>query len=449
MKTFLARFACCLLGSALLLAAQAAPAKPAKPPKPPFVPPALADGAAFYQGTGPLLIARPATLSLSTAAGDVAIAETAPTVTFVYYPGQTHQGQPWSAWGEGVVHEGRYYSAVGDHRRTTNLYAYDPATHELKIVLELAKLFAQPDDAYLPGKVHARLAVGHDGWLYFQTHNGGKHQTEQYRYAGDWIARYNVATGQGEVLAQGPVGLASMPTGLTDPQRLIVYAGTEQQGRFFAYDVASRQVVYRGADDQGPTRCILFDPASGSVYWRPRGAPLMWHYDPAKRTAEQFACPIDPRAATAGTDAAGHLYAIDWAGDLWRFTPATRASERLGHAAISANVYITSMEQDPTGRYLYYAPGAHGGAYQDGTPVLQYDLQTGRKKVIAFLAPYLEQAVGYTPIGTYSVRLSAAGDRLFITWMGDRHYAPARQGRPDFDVCALTVVDLPASERSP
>ena len=48
---------------------------------------------------------------------------------------------------------------------------------------------------------------------------------------------------------------------------------------------------------------------------------------------------------------------------------------------------MTSLDVDPTGRYLYYVPGAHGDAEKDGSPVVQFDVRTRSKKVIAFLHP--------------------------------------------------------------
>jgi len=33
---------------------------------------------------------------------------------------------------------------------------------------------------------------------------------------------------------------------------------------------------------------------------------------------------------------------------------------------------------DSTGRYLYYCPGAHGTACNDGTPFFQFDIKTGK-----------------------------------------------------------------------
>jgi len=105
---------------------------------------------------------------------------------------------------------------------------------------------------------------------------------------------------------------------------------------------------------------------------------------------------------------------------------------------------VTSIDADPTGRYLYYVSGAHGRADEDGTPVVQFDTRTQTRKVLAFLAPVLREQVGYTPIGTYSTALGEDGRRLFVTWNGYREGAD-----DEWDVCALTVIHIPESERIP
>ena len=104
--------------------------------------------------------------------------------------------------------------------------------------------------------------------------------------------------------------------------------------------------------------------------------------------------------------------------------------------------YIASLDADPTGRYLYYIPGAHGGSDQDGTPVVQFDVQTKQKKVLAFLHPFYQEKYGAALRGTYSLAVDPKGDKLYISWNVSR-------GTRAWDCCALTVVHIPESERLP
>ena len=70
--------------------------------------------------------------------------------------------------------------------------------------------------------------------------------------------------------------------------------------------------------------------------------------------------------------------------------------------SLTVNGRRHTLDVDPTGRYLYYVLGAHGGSQHDGTPIVQFDVNTKRKKIIAFLHPFYQDKNGYTPLGTFS-----------------------------------------------
>jgi hypothetical protein len=113
-----------------------------------------------------------------------------------------------------------------------------------------------------------------------------------------------------------------------------------------------------------------------------------------------------------------------------------------GTAAVGTQAYVATIDADPTGRYLYYMPGAHSSSDRDGSPVVQFDVQTGRNKIIAFLHPFCCDKYGLTPKGTYSSALSPEGVTLYITWNVGR-------GGCTWDCCGLTVIHIPESERKP
>jgi len=178
------------------------------------------------------------------------------------------------------------------------------------------------------------------------------------------------------------------------------------------------------------------------------GGPLM-RYDPASGAPPlQIPGKIGIRSATRETQD-GFIYTVSSSGDarLWRFNTRTEQIEELGSAVVASQDYITSIDVDPTGRYLYYVPGAHGGAEKDGSPVVQFDVKTRTKKIIAFLHPFYRDKYGYIPLGTFSSALSPEGDTLFITWNGNRS-GPFR-GRLPWDGVALTVLHIPDAERKP
>jgi hypothetical protein len=125
---------------------------------------------------------------------------------------------------------------------------------------------------------------------------------------------------------------------------------------------------------------------------------------------------------------------------LWQFNTRTEKAKQIGMIAVGTEAYVASLDVDPTGRFLYYVPGAHGGGYRDGSPLVQYDVKAGTKKVIAFLHPFYQDNYGFTPKGTYSTAVSAEGDKVYITWNVSR-------GTRAWDCCGLTVVHIPESER--
>src|SRR5688572_4346892 len=61
-------------------------------------PPKLPGGELVATDSSPTFLIAPETLGK-----DVAIAQTPPTVDFLYYPGQNYEGKPWSNWGDSVA----------------------------------------------------------------------------------------------------------------------------------------------------------------------------------------------------------------------------------------------------------------------------------------------------------------------------------------------------------
>jgi hypothetical protein len=448
-----------LLGNTLLLGAEPtakpAPAvKPAKPPKapkapppppPPWVAPSLPDGQLVVHDQDPAMLVPPTDLPNQPGPDTYAVAKEAPLVDFAYFPGQDHAGRPWSGWGQGCFTNGRYYAAIGDHAWNAYIYEYDPVASKLTQTLDIRAFLAMPEGHYTPGKVHSQLGAGQDGWIYFATHNGGGGRaTPENHYAGDWLMRVHPGDAKAEIIAHGPAGLASIPTGLFDAQRQLFYGGTEQELRFLAYDVAKKEQLFLSEPNQGPSRAIIFSQSTGRVYVRVHGKEIT----PARRfdptTRELTVMPdlaLDPRSTTRETKT-GLIYAADWVGQLWVFDVKTERATVVGSLNIGPKTYITSLALDPTERYLYYSAGAHGGARGEGTPIMQYDLKTKTRKVIAFLAPFYTAKYSYTPDGTYSTVLSDDGAILFNTWNGNR------VGTKGYgDVVALTAIHLPASER--
>jgi hypothetical protein len=423
-------------------------------------PPALPGGKIVATDTSEAFLKPVATIK-----SDVAIARTAPTIDFSYVPGQNYPGGPWSCWGDGLAVNGKYYTSIGDHyalakdkdpKRSGNamVFEYDPAAKSYRLLVDTTQLVAVPEGTYRPGKIHSRLDQGDDGWVYFSTHRGSVSATRgnAFPFEGDYILRTHPGTGKSEVVARGPIPKHSIPNGILDPQRLIFYGGTigpesyDGPVHFFAYDVKAGKVLYAGPD--GPARCMILARSTGKLYYVPGGGagPLM-RYDPEKPSDPpvRLAPTLAIRATTLETPQ-GIVYAVSGKGEtstLYAFDVRTEKVEEIGEASVGTQKYIATLDADPTGRYLYYSAGAHGGSETDGTPVVQFDLKTRKRKVIAFLHPFYKETYGATLAGTFGMAVDPAGDKLYVTWNVNR------AGGRSWDTVALSVIHIPASERAP
>jgi hypothetical protein len=379
----------------------------------------------------------------------VEIAKTPPTVDFLYYPEQNYPGNPWSHRSDGIVIGDKYYSSSNDHlapRGTAMLWEYDAPAKKFRLLCDTTKFLesvkAFPESMnYRPGEMQSRIDMGSDGWLYYATDRGSPTVTHDGNgYKGEWVLKTNPKTLETKIVYTHPVEKHTLPASVLDPVRMIYYGGTapgkdakNQKVQFFAIDVKTGKLL-KVADD-GPTRTLIFSPSTGCVFWEGK------KYDPKTNEITGANVP-HVRSATAET-ADGLVYGTSGTkSDLWSFRPKTGELKQLGPGAVAKSEYIASIEADPTGRYLYYVPGAHGGAAADGSPVVQYDVKTGKKKVIAFLHDVFWDKYGYALDGSFGSALDAKGERLFVSWDG------WRKGQPrGWESCSLTVIHIPASER--
>ncbi len=434
------------------------PAPPAGADDELVFPPTLRDGGTSSRDLSERFLAPPAEAAL---AEDVGIASTPPTIDLLLYPGQDYPGRPWSTWGEGVYTDGVYYSGIGDHLGPAGnalLFAYRPAPDEarqpgsLETLLDLRQLLDLPEGHYTPAKFHTALGMGRDGNLYGATHRGSTRvTTPENHFTGDWIVRHHPGENRSEVVVHAPVPDHCIPSGLLDPERLIFYGattpghdGATDGTHFFAYDIEAGRVLH--TDPDGPSRGLALASSSGRVYYTPgSGAGRLMRYDPA---VDGPAVDVgeSPGLRAASRETGDHrIYFANQGRDgqptmLFELDTREETVTPRGPLAVGSQQYVTSLAVSADDRWLYYVPGAHGGAERDGSPVVQMDLQTGARKVLAFLHPYYEERHGLALKGTYGVSVSDDGDRLFITWNASR-------GSRAWDCCALTVIHIPDTER--
>jgi len=429
-------------------------------------PPKLAGGKEVVADMSAAFLIKPENVKLEEG---IEIARTPPTIDFLYFPGQTHPGKLWSVWGEGSAVGSKYYTSIGDHnspRGESQVYEYDSRTKKLRLIMNVKKFLEQPGMLppgmnYIPGKIHSRTEMGSDGRLYFSTHRGSTsdNTTDARGYKGDNIYRVNPKTGKMEIAALYPMPKHTIPASVLDPERMIYYGGTapgndavDKGVWFIAYDVKNHKLLKK--EEGGFDRYAIFSRSSGCIYWR--GLPKAKEggtdagaygrkYDP--RTNLITSCPQVPvvRACTEETKD-GIVYGFTQ-GDrnMWAFDVRNETFKTVGPGMVASESYVTSMDLDPvTERYIYYVPGAHGGGIKDGTPVVQYDVETNTRKIIAFLGKFYAEKYGYSPDGTFSVAVSPDGSILFITWNGSR-----LPNAKDWDTVAMTAIHIPESERLP
>ncbi|MSR66240.1 MAG: hypothetical protein EXS24_02570 [Pedosphaera sp.] len=413
-------------------------------------PPRLPGGKILVTDTSPDFLKPPTSLLAG-----VVIAKVPPTVDFLYFPGQDYPGKPWSNWGDSLFANGKYYASIGDHLAPAGnafVYEYDPAAKKLRRLLDVRSVLNLPEGHYAPGKIHSRIDMGSDGWLYFSTHRGSTRvTTDQYHYKGDWILRHNPATGKTEIVSHGPVAKHCIPTSVLDPKRMIFYGGTapgtggEDAGvRFFAFDIKAGKVICDEPD--GPARAMIFAPSTGRIYYNQSNTEgALMRFDPAKGNKPvKIAGTIGLRAASEETPQ-GIVYTVSQGrkgegAEMFAFNTQSEKIELIGPPAVGSQQYITTLDADPKGRYIYYVPGAHGGSEVDNSAVVQFDTKTRQRKIIAFLHPFYQSKYGCTLKGTYSVALDNSGATLYINWNANRNSKA-------WDSCALTVVHIPESER--
>lgn len=397
------------------------------------------------------------------AAAEFVVATKPPTVALAYHRqlgSHAATRRLWSSWGDiAVAKDGKVYCAIGDHGDYRKgdarcfLYVWDPAQQTLKQIVDMNKVV--PPRAGQPAwsKVHAKIDEGPDNKIYFTcTLNDGRRagQTEWTdQLPGGQLYQYDPQTGQTVVFANLPAKRCTA-TSLLDAERGIWWCTLEGgDDALWALDLKSKKPVF-----QGPEGSVKFDrnialTRDGAIYFN--GDKSLWKYDSKTATVVATKSVLDDavgmRASTAESKA-GHFYGTTRAGQLFRYTPAKDELKALGSAWLKTD-YIAVCVLSPDERFVYYLPGAHGKAPQSGTPVVQYEIATGRRKVLAFLAKAIEEETGYVPAGTYGMKISADGSSIYVNFNGHASDSirPKHMKPKGFGLCGFAAIKIPKSER--
>lgn len=404
-----------------------------------------------------------------TAAGaaEFTVAKEVPTVELAFHGnlGANAAGRRlWSSWGDiGLASDGRVYCAVGDHGDDAGgdarcfLYAWDPATKTLEQVVEMNRVIPPQKGQPAWSKVHAKIDEGADGKIYFScTLNDGNraanknfHWTEQL--PGGQLYQYDPKTRATTVVATLPNAPRCTATSLYDRPRNLWWCNLEVGGNaLWCLDLQTHKPVFQAPDGStGFNRNFALDRA-GNVYFNGPSSTL-WKFDRATRqlvqTKSNWGKSPGMRSSTRESRD-GHIFGTTHqGGQLFRYATARDELTLLGPCWMTGD-YVTVSELSPDERFVYYLPGAHGQASRTGTPVVQYEIATGKRKVLAFLAGAFEQAHEYVPAGTYGVKISADGGTLYVNFNGHPTKNLPKHLRPNgFGLCSFAAIQIPRSER--
>ncbi len=400
-------------------------------------------------------------------AAEFTVARTAPTVDLAFHNnlGPNAIGRRlWSSWGDiGLASDGKVYSGIGDHADDAGgdarcfLYVWNPATKTLEQIVDMNRVI--PPQAGQPAwsKVHAKIDEAADGKIIFSCtlNDGNRAANANFRWTkqlpGGQIYQYDPQKRQTTVLATLPNAPRCTATSLFDRQRNTWWANLEVgPNAIYGLDLQTRKPVF-----QSENGAVVFNRAialarNGDIFFNGAMGSL-WRYDRTAnrvgQTKSNFGKSPGMRSSTRESRD-GHLFGTaHQVGNLWRYHVARDTMTTLGPAWLTGD-YITVTELSPDERFLYYLPGAHGQASRSGTPVIQYDIAKGQRKVIAFLARAFEQAHDYVPGGTYGVKISADGSTLYVNFNG--HPAknlPKHLRANGFGLCAFAAIQIPRAER--
>ena len=395
----------------------------------------------------------PAMLKIPTKYNDVIdfeMAKTPPTIDFAIvqnvepeylpYGLASKTGGSWGGWGDVTKGpDGCFYFSISNHlsyNAESYIVRYDPKTKSQKLAVSLKDLIGWAPDEFGDGKIHADMDIGPDGDLWTLTYFAPKPTPSEWKtvYRGSWLIHHNVFTGLTESLGI-PLEGESWPYQAYDWDRNLLF-GIGDGGKVIVYDTKERKMVYGGHPPDGIhwyTRCVLIDRETGIFYTT--DTPVKSHMFPQGETHRfirytrrnneftrmNAVVPKNPvtgkqtaiRAHTKRKSKDGAFWCFDFYGSLFKFFPDEDKTEFVDINWGEKGYYTPNMCLSPGGRYLYYLPGATMTvAY--GTPVVQYDTITKKKKVLAFVYHYYLDKYGYGPVRPFGIELDEKGESLLF-----------------------------------
>ncbi len=386
--------------------------------------------------------------------GDFTVAATPPRVEAILFTGlpQSEKGTLWSSWGNGLFASNKkYYTAIGDHRGydgNSHVYEYNPSTGSLTKIVDVAQSIGQQKEDYGHGKIHAQIHE-YKKRLYFATYWGTLSEVEEALskgYKGSLFFSLGLRTKKLKNLGNIAPG-EGLPASCLDRVRGLLYFYAVQKGDLLVYDLNKRAVKFKGGSTLTAVHRSFMQARDGKVYFSDSKGRISF-YDPLKNSIFQTSLTLpgsdNALRAAARATSDGRIFGMTNAGLLFEFNPGTNTIKNLGPNFLSGD-YTAVMVLSPDQKYLYFAPGSHGSAAKFGTPIVQYDIAGGTRKVIAFLRDPLIKATSYYIAGNYNMQIDSKGEVLYCTFNGS-DYTPNKD-QETFGLPSIVTVKIPSIER--
>ena len=400
-------------------------------------------------------------------AGEFTVAKTAPTVKLKILPNlepeyfsEKAYMAGWASWGYVTRSEdNHFYLGASDHRGQSagiNLYEYRPEDNTVERVLDVSKLLGWTDETYTDGKLHGEMGIMPDGTLWAGTHYGPSPTDEWFAtgYRGSWLFSYNIHTHEAHNWGV-PLIVHNLDCHKLDARRGIFAATGSYSGMFLSFDVNEKKIRFAGYPPNSWKwwpRAMLLDEKTG-LFWGADSSEKPYRFmafDPVLNRFKRFdvQVPANPmtnqqellRGHTPYPDADGWYYWATLSGAFFRFKPDWEKGPQIEVLGTTWDKGRDTLQMaiDPTRRYVYYQPKG------DNSPLVQYDVKTGKKKAIGFLQDYYFNKYGYS-LGSqvYGMEISKDGSFVVIVDNGTFGGAGSSFGHP-----ALTVVSIPPEERA-
>lgn len=434
---------------------------------------------------------------------NLSVASTVPAIELVYHndlPNAALNGVGWSSWGDiCLASDGKVYSGTGNHgnidKGEAYVYSWDPSSKEIRKIADLNKVTGAGVEEIHFSKVHAPIFEGRDKKIYFTgtLDDGDKGGSDPIlgkwntNISGGKLFQYDPIAGKTIIYADFPPARVTA-TSIYDISRNVLYCELEGDPKgvsFGAFDMDKKEWIFQTeAGVVSHHRNLMLDK-KGNVYFngvqdtlsvseykahrekqkgkttsmlpadqidRIRKLPLteIWKYDPLTRTVSPTRShTLGGFRASTHESKSGFIYGTTMAGELFRYSPSADEFTLLGSNFLDKGEYITVCVLSPDEKYMYYLPGAHGSAGFSGTPVIQYNIASGKQKALAFLSEPMSKVFKYSPGGTYGVKISEDGTTLYIGLNGSvAGSAKPKEHERGFGLTSFAIIHIPAEERA-